>query len=189
MLTVLIGVLAGIVFGAIIGYREWHDAWDGFMGALMGLLVGGLLSCLIAAGIGAAMPKKLVVVERDHLVSLNDADGLHGSFSMIFFIASGEVNSTRYIYYVQSTPEGYQFHSVEEDNSHVFVVQEARTDGELDLVDHEFVNPSDYLWGLPLGGQDQVFHVPSGTVTTCFTLNQSAAAAGITGNTGCPAGK
>ena len=196
MVTVLIGVLAFAALFGICSYvtndYETGCARVGFavLTSVVGMVIGLLAGGFVAGIIGATEPTHQVVVERDKLVSLNDATGLHGSFFGVFFLASGSVDSTKYIYYVQATPKGYQFHSMQEEDPNVYIVQEARTDGELDVIQTQFVSSSEGTWGLPifLGQEDHVFHIPSGSITTCFTLNSAGASGGTSGTTGCPAG-
>ncbi len=176
MFTVLLTILGcAIVFSVIAWFVADHDFYGEAASAVGGaivaaLFIGTLSGCLIGLVRGGGLPHKQVVTDRQTLVSLHDAAGIEGDF----FLASGEIDSVIKIHYVVSTPDGLQFRSMDEENSSVYIVQEPRSDGELDVVENLFSDDGSNNWAINGAHWTKyIFHVPEGSVTTCFELNQA----------------
>lgn len=173
--TVLLWILGAILATVALNlkFADPDDrAFTMTLACVIAVVLGTIGGGITGVAIGSGLPTKAVVREHHQLVSLHDATGIEGSF----FLASGSVGSQTRIYYVEATSKGLQFHSVDEEDSSVYVIQENRSDGELDVVDYTFQNASDWNWAFPHGGEDMVFHVPEGSVTTCYQLTQGASA-------------
>ena len=94
-------VLGCIISGFFIGCFEYEIA-EGFLTAILGAFVGLALSIavcgLIVPCIGdiTNAEKQVEVVSVQELSALKDNDGIYGNF----FLGSGKVESTQYLYYI-----------------------------------------------------------------------------------------
>ncbi len=178
MFTVLFGIPAALI---VVGVLVWifSDPFDRVDALLLALTITFFLSFIVslatAGAIGYGKPRAAVRLETHTLVGVTDSSGIAGSF----FLASGYINGTKTINWIENTGKGMQFHSMNEEDPNVFVVEEDRSDGELDVVQYVFQNPSDGNWGIAYDKNDYIFRVPRGSVTTCYQLTHGA-------STSCP---
>ena len=183
MLTVLVGFLGGVLLFGGVAYlltREGYDpVWDTFMSALLGCVVGLVIAVPTAFIIGSGLPQKQVVREHHALVSWNEATKIEGQFVGILFIAEGTIESKPVLNYIIVTDKGMQFKQIDKLDPNLYVIEEDRTDGEIDVVNYTFQNSDDGKWALPRLVTETYIHVPRGSITTCLKLTQE-------GSSGCP---
>ena len=183
MLTVVVGFLGGGLLFGVIAYvltRDGYDpAWDTGMFAALGCVIGLVVSIFVSFGIGSGLPQKQMVREHHALVSWNEATKIEGQFVGFFFVAEGTVDSKPVLNYIIVTDKGYQFQQIDKLDPNLYVVEEDRTDAEIDVVNYTFQNSGDGTWALPRLVTETYIHVPRGSITTCSKLTQE-------GSSGCP---
>lgn len=128
--------------------------------------LAALVAAGIAFGIGSligSVPKKLGTWP---LATLRDKEGTEGGF----FLGTGMIQSTPYIFYYSQNSDGSFSPSRTESTEKVKVYEEARDDATITTYEPDFRNPLWLAIAMPVGSYGPDFRVPSGTIRRGYTL-------------------
>lgn len=153
-----------VILGFIVMYSGGESFSDGLLGALIGFLTGLLLMFTIGQIIGLMLPKEENIT-KENIYALNSSDSTEGAS----FIFSGYVDENFIYRYVIETDKGKHVEEIDADK--VYIV-EGNYEPIMEIHKTVFKYKWMYLFAYHGSEKDYVkFYVPSGTVTTEYSVN------------------
>lgn len=161
MYTILVCVAIGVISLSIFAWHLGVKAEGGkptkvvllFGGFLFGVLFGGGCGYVAAREIGIHSPQHQEVTEHAMLASSKES-----TWVKVENVGFDKVNLT----YSIQTPNGIRQVKQEVLSKNIYIKLDASADsGYVDTLDWVFDRQQDGTWGVPLGDEILVFHLPS----------------------------